>query len=586
MISAQLLLPTKALYFSPDWDQFNSIKEAFLQKNMAYLPSMSIEYKWKTLITKFADAVPYLDRSHFYNFRDSRGRESVANPHVLDLSKVLDYFENFYFLYCNNHPNYQLSKEAKDSLLRNIIAGMVPGACEPGRVTQFENGLQKSRKDTDWILCELICHRDNIIHEIADEYNVKHCISQGYSIHTKMHMSMLARQFNLGVTPLQEVDDCYLRYTAKKQMASYFEQVFRIKFDEYEANAITNLSQHVMLELTDWLQHHQVNLAKWDKETITLTEGQLVSFHQFIPTFFEDKNAYNFGELAEDGVSYVLKNKHELYTEIQHCVKERLLQKGCFLNVSITDNLLENALVLEDVLWAQGVTKEDFKLYIQALRTFSLKADHSTTFFQTHPHVVAAYPSLIIPALTEHSELWASLPKLLRYNLQFIEALVKAIGQQLLVVKLDDEAILVELLLKITRANPEILSQLPAKVLDTKSIALKLVSRNGLLLRWLSTNLKADPQVMAVSCKQNQQAEIYTVSHEVLRAKTSECLKRISVRLSSHIMDCLRSSEDVYVLFEKAQHTEILLETKVISTGKLARLAQVLTPKELDAIAY
>lgn len=594
MTEHAFLLPTNALYSCADLQEYDKAKDQYIQQTLGYRSGMSNEDKWRALIDKFLTVVPSSVHSHFNLFRDDRLNVAQGNRYVLQLDKALDYFENFYFLYSNNDPQYQLSTEPKKTLLTDILAGMAPNVCEPGKTTQFDSGLQKARKDSNWVMSELDKHRANIIQAIADEYNHQYAVSSAYSIHTVMQMFKLAKQYGFGVKPLQQVDDPYLALMNKEDMNAYFKQVSRVKFSQYERDAVVNLTQHVMIEMTQWLQTNGVNLANWDTQSLVLTSDQLDKFSRFFPSLFANESYYIFGQYVDEDnddtdapLTFELFNKHNFEREIQQCVLKKLTDDGTFLSLSLKDPQWEKSPGLKDVRWAPGVRFEDFKEFINTLQATGTNAGQLRALFQRNQHIniITAYPSLILEYLIQHSALWRNLPKTVKHNINLIDAFVEDLSHRLLVAKPEEEAALIDLILKVTQVNPEFFEQLPSQLLNRKSVAISFVRQNGLLLKWMSTESRSDRDVIDAAVLQNSQARIYAYDQQTLVNTNYQLIhNRVNHLAPPDALLSLCRGDDVYARLERNQNAEILLTQRVVSTGKLVRLAQVLTPKELKKI--
>ncbi len=578
-----LLLPTNLIFTCPNSEEYEQVKNDFIRDNLDYREGMSDDCKWSNLIYVFSNGLSARDRDLFESFKVTRQQVPLDNSHVLQLHNALNYFEHFYFFYHNDNPQYLLSDLEKQRLLTEVMEGMIPGKCEPGIITHFENTLQKARKDTNWVLNELSKQRIILIQQIADEYNAQYRVTESFSIHTVMHMSRLGKQKGFGIEPTNEIDDCYLSDGSKRQMTSYFDRVADLKFADYEQSVIPNLTEHAMLEMTEWLRSNGVDLTAWQANEITLSEKQVTDLNRFIPSLFDNQTIQGLGDYNDNGDTFSLFNKTLFYRNIQRRVCDKLIEDGVFLDLA-ADN--SDKARFANVRWPK-----DAKKLFEAIYQIDARSviDYANILNQ-HQNILLKYPTLILESLIKNRLLWLHFPKAIRNNVDCIDKLVSHLGNLLSESKSENEDVLIDVLWTLTKANTEYLKKLVPEVLSKKSIALKLVAKDGLLLEWMSDELRADPEVQRAAANQNSMAKMYAINDDLSDPLFFQ-YRDVHTQLAAFDLvpddrfPCAIDRGQLRLAYleklKKMQNMLALLKQPFISTWHLIRLAQWLTPEEL-----
>lgn len=146
----QLLLPTQNMYTLPSGEVYLREKNAYLNLIDPQYHTKTVKQQWSVLMTHFStglqlDHVPDefqlgTVKSRLSDFEKARANTSVSYYNV-SLQQCCLYFEDFLFLYANNDPRFNLSKDAKKILLQSIVRAM--GVCETGINTEFYAALQE-----------------------------------------------------------------------------------------------------------------------------------------------------------------------------------------------------------------------------------------------------------------------------------------------------------------------------------------------------------------------------------------------------------------------------------------------------------
>ncbi len=588
MPTPSILLPTNLLFTCPNSAGYDQAIEDFINDKLTYRDGMSVEDKWCLLINAFSRGLSASERATFESFKVSRQQVALGNPNVLQMANAIDYFENFYFLYRNDNPQYSLSDLEKMRLLGEVMEGMSPNLCEPGKITRFENTLQKAKKDTNWVLNELSKQRGVLIHAMADRYNVQYAVGDAYSIHTVMLMSKLGKQKGFGIELTHEINDSYLPDRQIIDITSYFDHEADQIFAQYEQDAIPNLTQHIMLEMTDWLRSNRVDLSAWEANEIGLSDEQLDAFNRFIPSLFENQTIQGLGDYNDDGDRFFLFNKTTFYRNIQQRVKDKLIEDGVFIDLA-ADN--SDTARFATVRWPRGIeSKAAIKLFeaIYPMDTH-LVIDYDKVLNQ-HQNLLLKYPTWILARLIKNPLLWLHLPKAIRNNVEFIDKLVAELDHLLSERDPANESGLIDVLWTLTRANKAYLEKLSPGVLREKSVALKLLAKDGLLLRLMPDELRADPEVQRAAANQNLMAQMYAINHDqdpmfiFQYSDVSSQLAALDLLPDDSVPSAIGPRQPSLAHLEKMLNRLTLAKQPFISTGRLIRLGELLTPKEVHQV--
>ena len=103
-------------------------------------------------MTLFINSVPEDMQAALQNFLDSRKRVE-ANHHILQLEKVIQYFEIFLFVWQQPSSSpYYLSEYEKNNMKMALSDAISSGLCEIGIITRFEEIIHNIRQDQNWMV--------------------------------------------------------------------------------------------------------------------------------------------------------------------------------------------------------------------------------------------------------------------------------------------------------------------------------------------------------------------------------------------------------------------------------------------------
>lgn len=587
MSISSLLLPTNKLYQAPSYEAYDTAKNEWIKNRFGSdFDTKSVENRWDLLVKRFEAEVDVASRPLFVKFREEREKVEKGNRHNLQLDQSLIYFENFYFLYCNDDKEQKLSLEAKTKLFNQIKEGMSPNVCEPGKTTHFETALQEARKDTNYIFSELHKQRRLIIQRIADEYNTKNEVSRGMSIHTIMWMQKLAKSRKLGIKPENEIEDAYLFSLDTGSMTDYFNRVSPEKFSEYQRTIAANLTAHVMLEIADWLRNNGLKTRDWETGCLRLSDKQQAEFSPFMEQLL-GVTLSEFGDFDDNDYKIFILHKKEIFLKmIPKLMPDKLIQDGFFVKFADLDH---TKLSSYDVCLPQGINLEELVNFADALGKIDAQPnsfEHSRDIFLRHEKLIRQYPILLADIIAKNHNYWFCLPRSTKNDIHIVDACVTELTNLLL--KTEDETEINKLLdglFVITKsyADYNFATQLMAR----KNIVLKLVSKNGLLLRHACAELQKDEEVINAAIVQNPLA--YYFSADSISKNIENTLRKKHTELYSRMPHTLTFSthgdvDEMRANLIKMQNIVDLCTTNHISTGKLAKLVQSLTPSEFLTI--
>ncbi len=582
---SSILLPTNAIYKSPTMEGFSEAKNALLEKQFgADYFVKDVDRRWNQLMEAFAAVAPVDDREKFIGFQAKRKNVEYGNKNVLQLFKALDYFEHFFFFYCDNNSKFKLSDLEKTMLRQEVNEAMAEGLCEPGLITRLENGMQKAKKDTNWIVNALHQQRRSIIEQIAVEYNRDNAVPESMSIHTVMHMQKQAQSKSLGIELEGEISDIYTDYFYQRAMSVYFESVYKGKFAQYPRYIVTSLSQYAMDELAEFLSAQGLNLNDWDANSIALTIAQQQALSPLIERLFDDNSLEPIGGLDDDTFNYSLFNRKEFYQAVDKLVQKKLVNGGFFVSLADID---KSKLSSYDLHLPSSVSLKALIEFNEAIQNLSDNFNDVRALFRRNLIIISQYPNLLVDKILENPALWLSLPKPVKNNVVLIDACIEKLNKLLAdAVKKENNPRreeLIDSLWMIVKSNTDFMQNVSKTLLADKNIALKLVAKDGLLLRMLPDVLKKDDVVMKAAIGQNRKAFYYTYNEQgniplLYEVHRNELPSELAVIFPISDLDNAQIAFDNFV---KIQNMLVLLQQRHISSGRLTRLAQSLTPDEL-----
>lgn len=586
MIFSEILLPTHSLYKKPDLSAYDKAKHAFLQEKLpaAYFEAEPFKDKWDQLIQKFIESIPE-QQDLFNQFKESRKNIQTNNRFNVQLSQMINYFENFYFLRETSNADYQLSPKKKQTVLETMLTVMRNGFCEPGIITRFENILQAMRQDTNWMTHELSQQRQTIIRQIADEYNATAQVPASMHIHTNMHMSKIAKSVQLGIEPDNEIEDPYLSLMDTQPITNYFHTNYPEKFKAYELELVKNLSHHCFSEFTQTLKNNGMNLELWEKGPLLLpyeTENNLQPYQDLkalISTML-DVEIEAFGELDEKNCTdFYLHDRENCFKIIQNKVKEKLIRDGflCPLD-ALNDKNAKHIRLSADVSLDALIEFKKMLSSPQDLQNPTIVAQRC----QQSMNLLRYYPELLSIPLKEYPFLWDSLPRSMKANPFILDKLTEQLGRLLKdsLKKFDrtEQEKIIAVLSLIENEDPDYLKDLNIESDADRDFALLLAKKNGRLIQWLPEHLRHDREVIQNALNTNQLADprdLNTRLHE-----SSEKLIKKEYDLPQHPFSPGNDTETVNQI-KKNQSILTLIETPNLPIGQLIILSKNLTPFEL-----
>lgn len=288
------LFSTKKVYQAVDVHQFNQLKIDFISNRAPTYTQMSIRERWQWLMDSFEQTTPD-DFSQPLNAFKLERLTISPNENVVTIEKCLPYFECYYFLYNNTHPDFSLSPKRKKELLyllKQAIA--IVGICEPGHLNRFENIVHEFRHDLNWIVSFLSKQRHATLLQLQDQYNEHYRIDNEFAIFTYEIMRDVAASYQLGLTEKeQRIKNIYLSDTASERIKAYFTAHYQPLFSQYEKSITNTLLQGLIEECQEWLKNSgPISLEELVKKPqYTL---QLCPTDTPLPTTTEENRLYLF----------------------------------------------------------------------------------------------------------------------------------------------------------------------------------------------------------------------------------------------------------------------------------------------------
>lgn len=585
-------LPTELLYQKPDFAKYELAKTAYIAQQFgpAYTAEgVTTETKWDLLMAAFKASVPEEYQTLFTDFTESRKQVNNNSRFILSLSDNLTFFEHFYFLYTGNNNQFCLHEMTKPEFLTDIQRGMgglkKEQVCETGVTTDFNTYLRKYRRDLNWIAVELHQQRAQIIERIAEEYNAKNHVYNSLSIHTIKYVFRLAEAKKLGVAQDIDIEDVHLNFINTSEIERYFEAVYPIYFAEYEQSVLNNLLNHVVFQFRTTFLKGMV-LTDWDNEEVSIKNEVMINlfpkYTEFLELYFLPNTPDNDFPEEEQGYDYRVIKQTELSAKYRTYIAQKLEHEGYFVSLETLteDNADQLKLRLPEGLTGKALweLKRDLTAAVTAPEKFKLLVANNLNYLRK-------LPVLLVDNLITNPKIWYALPKTLQQDLVVIDALILELDNQL--AYLDEQASLdkaqpaIDLLLKLIHSNPDILQAGSYKFLSNKNIALKLINQQGMLYKFVTTNLQIDPEICQSAINQNPQVVDYLPKYR------ASVLDVYFQALNKEIFDIhLQWDKNNPATLEKAKHALELLTAKTVPPMKLAELAQCLTPLELLRIAH
>ncbi|MFJ1267162.1 DUF4116 domain-containing protein [Legionella lytica] len=575
-------LPTQMLYQKPDFTKHDEAMKTYLhaQFGKEYLNEQTpISEKWDKLMGAFKTQVPAEYKQLFESFQERRKQVVDNNRFNLSLTDVLVLFENFYFLYNGDMPDFCIPKSTQPKFLEGLKRAMGYGVCEPGIVTELNTHLRKYRSDTNWILVELHEQRCNIIQRIADEYNTINTVAESLSIHTVMHMFSLAKNKSLGVENEREIEDAYAYLSQPQSMTAYFESVYEEYFTQYEANVINNLAEYALFNMRiDPLA--ELDLTDWDNNALVLTEEKTNSLYPKLGEFFALYFALDDRQsIVEYDATLSIFKKSEVLAQLKKLVEEKLKQENFLVNFN--DLTKENVAGYELRL-PTGISVEVLCTLSEMLQNAQDNPQQIRRILTEKRKLIEKYPYLIANSVLANPKLWRYLPGTLRNNSDFLDSLIGKINfacdEMIQKGTMEQADSLIDLLIMMSKPTSDLLSGCSSSIfLNNREIALRLVTKNGIIYKYLSSALQESQEIMDAALLQNPEVSKYFPANRQLQLN-SNVAKLINVEAQFYQN---WENNSLLEIMDKSENVLRLLETEFLSQPTLTQLAQPLSPSEL-----
>jgi hypothetical protein len=435
------MISSKQLYKTVSLNEYKQAKKTEIHA-LKYNYSFSRDVaKWDLIISRLAEKIPYtvspsISRAQFINalnaFKQQRqaGNASLFN---LSLHDCLDYFENFYFLYTTEDPRFKLNPAKKEKLLEAIFDAM--GTCETGINTRFNMVMQLYRTDLDWVTNCLSQQRYQLVSALHDHFNAERHVGEAYQVHVLNIMLKEAKAAGMGVEVAHSVYDVYehsIPNNSKSDVQAYFKHhAPRIFSEDYEAQILETLSQHLLFEINELYQPDAG--ISWDQQGRTLEdtedtedkkgEKQIAAFNKYI----EDRLGFDsagreLGDFNDDYTQFTLKPRAEFFELLKKFVQEKINREAYFLTL---DNLNQYSLSdLKNFNIPHGVTAEALIEVNQAI--LACNAENLETIktcraaLIKHAQVVLNFPDLVLERAKTNPVLLSNLPKVLTSDAYFL----------------------------------------------------------------------------------------------------------------------------------------------------------------------
>jgi hypothetical protein len=612
---SRILLPTNKLYESADFGDFQNATQHHLAETFEDYNVKSSAEKWTIIMDSFSNTenLSPEQKRCFDNFKANRLNSAEENRFILTMDQALIYFESYHFLYNDKESSFKLTSEKGTALLQDILEGMSPGICEPGKFTHFENTLQRARSDlNNWVLSELSKQCSTLIQTLAEQYNTEKNIGDAFSIHTVMHMNRLAHTRGLGVEETTQVEDAYLTTNNVSKITDYFDKHSLKKFEQYENESISNLSQYAMMTVRDWLTDKNVDVSNWDDGTIRLIDqttndrlspDEQAELQKLIQSILSIE-ASEMPDLVDfdDDYNLVLFERPTFFKKFEEKIEQKLINENYIVPLSA---LHKNHPQIENIRLPDCIELSEFLKFLDY--NVNVQSElNCVELITSNINLIRKHPTLLLSLLTENPGLWSKLPRKITADIHIQDNLLSALDSSMLFHDSTMDENCFNLLLNISQSNPALINQLPEEVLNNPSFGLRLVQKNGLLLATLSEDLRADDDIVSAAIQQNELADVYIYSDvqnqlniDRVDQKTQEIQWVSSWRTSRKLSFDLNLwqnylSENIEVfeepiqslpsLFIKATAIKTLLTQETISTGQTIKLVEQISPEEFNEV--
>lgn len=578
------LIATKKLYQLMSLEDYNAAKNAYIASLAVNYTALSDVEKWDLILNLFKSQLSDADTINLLDLFQTDRKNTSTSLYNLSLHDALQYFEDFYFLYTTNHFNFKLNASKKASLLEAITDAI--NTCETGINTRFDSILQRYRTDLNWVTTTLYQARYNLLVRLQEMYVQSHNIRDIVSIHVLPMMIKLAIGEGLGLKIEHELQDIHARLLKRADITRFFKEQYPLLFlKDYELDTVDILSHHLLLEIQDLFCPRESN---WSERSICIPLNRVEEFSTYIADrmALADFDCYCLGELRPDGL--LLKNKNETLSIIRDGIRKKLVQESYFLPFG---QLTSDSPLLSELCLRKGI---DIALVIELNEAFMNYTDEDAervrALIQEHSKVILQYPLLLITNVVNHPNLFGLIPPVLKNNADFVGQAIEALEGAIISAINNNTPIehLTRMLFSLTQSDSSVLTRLSPMLLCHPSFALKLVEKDGLLIRLLPPALRQNEAILNKAIEQNPLARFYKQTLSVDERYFCAGIRAEYIRLRERFpLNIQREFQATFLLnnvgksiasLNKMRALEKLLENRNLTTATVAKLAQSITP--------
>ena len=430
-----VFLPTEQFYTVPGYEDYHLAKKAHLSALDAGYADQSTHDKWSFLITHLntsltdaggmpTNAQGRLDiqvaQEAFRAFKSTRDT-TRSNHFNLSLEQCVNYFEDFYFLYTTDDPQFKLTPAAKKILLQSIYESIA--VCETGINGRFYTVLQDNQKETDWIKNELTKARCEALRILQNQYAAEKGTPGSMNVHVYDTMVKLANEERFGIAVSTTIGDIYAGMLDRRDIAAYFHQHSLAVFNRYEKEARVTLTNHYLTEIATILS---IDSAHWEANAVNIpaTAGAIGDFQRSIDRHFQgmDGVLHSLGELSGDCLTFTLKPKQEVAALIARLVTEKLIADGYYVCL---DAIAENRMAHQNIRPKKGTDLDALIALYEDVKA------GNTENFGKNTRLLSENPELILSQIHTNPAILSQIPTWLKRDTRFVDAAMVLLDQQL-----------------------------------------------------------------------------------------------------------------------------------------------------------
>ncbi len=491
-----IYLETNKFYTIPSYKEYHLAKTAHIKANHPQYDTIQTNEKWNLLITELMSSleqkhIPSGMQASEFKTRlagfKTRRETTADSPTNLSLKQLVNYFEEFNFLYKTTNALYKLTDAAKKDLLESISEGM--GVCETGLNGRLYTALQVHQKESDWIQNELVKARCATLRLLHTAYGG----TNPHSVHTYNTLVQLANDAQLGIPQKEEVVDAYASIVDFPAVQTFFNAQYPSMFASYENDIEDCLTNHYLSEFSSFLG---IDNVAWANHTITMDFRKTQDITLSIKTYFEGVAAEDNilrvlgGDDEGNDLNYVLNSRQDVAKEIKSLVRKKLITEQYLVSL---DQIEEDPTLRQHLRLKNGIELDDLIKLYKALKNGELQPILDS--LEQNPLMLLSYPELI-SGICSNGAILSTIPRWLRCDTRFIDASMTALDQLLCeaINENNAEAIenLTEQVLYLIRTEYGYLETLSPPVFANRLVAEKLIKKNSLLFGYLDTSLQAD----------------------------------------------------------------------------------------------